>query len=355
MTGTSESFRHFLGTRLSNKRCYFCFFLVSGFCSILYEIIWIRLAMAHFGVTTAIVSIFLSVFMAGLGTGSWAAGFIIRRFGTRPSFSALKLYALMELLIGASAITVPHQLIWGRALLRHTLQTTSVSSPAYYFASGIWLVVTLLPWCACMGATFPFVMGAVREDRDPEASKSFSYLYLANILGATTGTVIPLGLIELFGFRHTLRVGAVLNLSLAAAALALSLARNNKPVEAVAEEGRLSTTPLLNGSLSNGTLLWLLFGTGLTSMGAEVVWVRLYTTFLSTTVYSFAAILGMYLLATYLGTRAYRRTNDSQALESGLVWLLLGASVMLAFLATDLRIPLPDFFRVPLGIMPFLD
>lgn len=42
---------------------YFCFFLVSGFCSILYEIVWLRISMAQFGVTTAMVSLVLSAFM----------------------------------------------------------------------------------------------------------------------------------------------------------------------------------------------------------------------------------------------------------------------------------------------------
>jgi hypothetical protein len=55
-------------------RWYFGFFLVSGFCSILYELIWLRLAMAQFAVTTALVSIGLSAFMIGLGLGSFLAG-----------------------------------------------------------------------------------------------------------------------------------------------------------------------------------------------------------------------------------------------------------------------------------------
>ena len=46
---------------------YFLFFFVSGFCGILYEIVWLRLSMAQFGVTNALVSIVLSMFMAGLG------------------------------------------------------------------------------------------------------------------------------------------------------------------------------------------------------------------------------------------------------------------------------------------------
>ncbi len=57
---------------------FFIFFFVSGFCSILYEIVWLRLAMAQFGVTTALTSIVLSMFMAGLGLGSWGSGRLIR-------------------------------------------------------------------------------------------------------------------------------------------------------------------------------------------------------------------------------------------------------------------------------------
>src|SRR5271157_3274375 len=38
---------------------FFFFFFISGFCSILYEIVWLRLAMAQFGVTSALVSIVL--------------------------------------------------------------------------------------------------------------------------------------------------------------------------------------------------------------------------------------------------------------------------------------------------------
>ncbi|OLD93386.1 MAG: hypothetical protein AUG80_20795 [Candidatus Rokubacteria bacterium 13_1_20CM_4_68_9] len=52
---------------------YFGFFVISGFCSLVYEVVWLRLAMAGFGVTTPFVSIVLSVFMAGLALGSWAA------------------------------------------------------------------------------------------------------------------------------------------------------------------------------------------------------------------------------------------------------------------------------------------
>jgi hypothetical protein len=64
--------------------------------------------MAQFGVTTAMVSIVLSVFMAGLGLGSWASGQWLRQRGDRLRLPALRLYAAIELLIVVSGIVVLH-------------------------------------------------------------------------------------------------------------------------------------------------------------------------------------------------------------------------------------------------------
>jgi len=93
-------------------RWYFVFFVVSGFCSLVYEIVWLRLSMASFGVTTALVSIVVSMFMAGLGLGSWGAGILVRRSGV-VARSLLRWYGLAELLIGISALLVPYELKMG--------------------------------------------------------------------------------------------------------------------------------------------------------------------------------------------------------------------------------------------------
>ena len=201
---------------------FFVLFLVSGFCSILYEIIWLRLAMAQFGVTTALTSIVISMFMAGLGLGSWGSGRLIRKYENRIRIPPLRLYALAELLIGISALLVPYQLLWGRNLLE---RTEASSSGAYYVGSGVCVALTLVPWCACMGATIPLAMLAIRKRWSGESQRSFSYLYLANVLGAVIGASVPLLLIELYGFRGTLKIGAACNGLLALSALVLSLGR----------------------------------------------------------------------------------------------------------------------------------
>ncbi len=83
-----------------NMRWFFVFFIISGFCGLVYEVVWLRLAMASFGVTTAMVSIVISMFMAGLGLGSWGAGILTRRTLAANGRQALRLYSIAELLIG---------------------------------------------------------------------------------------------------------------------------------------------------------------------------------------------------------------------------------------------------------------
>jgi spermidine synthase len=88
-------------------------------------------------------------------------------------------------------------------------------------------------------------------------------------------------------------------------------------------------------------------------MGAEVVWVRIYTPSLGTFVYAFAAILGIYLVGTYVGSWIYRRMPRTQELDNGLLWLVFGILVLFAFLTADPRVPIPGILRVLLGITPF--
>jgi spermidine synthase len=328
-------------------RWYYGFFFVSGFCGILYELVWLRLAMAHFGVTTSLVSIVLSLFMAGLGLGSWAAGRAVRKYGSRLRFPRLALYAFTESLIGVSAIVVPHELRYGRELLITLGNRISLSSTDYYLLSGMWLLLTLVPWCACMGATFPFAMFALRGQVEGESRRSFSYLYLANVLGALAGAALPLLLIERFGFSGSLRVGAVLNLSIAGVAGALSILAGQSRQSSVAEQ-----VGIASGRASARTR-WLLFATGLSSMGMEVVWIRMFTPYQGTMVYSFVAILSLYLMATFLGTRIYRRRSSQQNLDDGPIWLMLAIGGLLPLLSADPTLHISRFLRLVVGVAPF--
>lgn len=302
--------------------------------------------MAQFGVTTALVSIVLSTFMAGLGLGSWLSGRLLRRRKFDGNVS-LRTYALTELLIGVSALFVPRELLFGRGLL-HQFELSS--SFSYYLASGAWLALTLIPWCACMGATIPLGMQAICSRFRNESARSFSFLYLANVLGAVAGSTIPLLLIEGNGFHGALRVGAALNVAIAISAVALSFGSAS---EAAATLVSASSVASQGASRCDRKLLFLLFTTGLTSMGMEIVWIREFTPYLTTVVYAFASILGTYLLATFIGSRIYRRWSVHHTEASNVVWMLLGVSALLPLVTASPKIHLWDALRLIVGVAPF--
>lgn len=335
---------------------FYAFFFVSGFCSILYELVWLRLAMAQFGVTTVLTATFLSVFMAGIGLGSWIAGRWMGQDGSRLILRTIILYAATELLIGISSLVVPYELRLGHEVLLRLGGSAAWTSAGYSFFSGIWLALSLLPWCACMGATFPIAMAALRT-ANVEDRNSFSYLYLANVLGAMAGAAIPLLLIEELGFLRTLGIGALLNATIATCAASQSRAFSSLPnpkAEDLGDDSFAASFAAPRQEIHRGTnTRWLLFATGLTTMGMEVVWIRIFTPYLGTVVYAFAAILGLYLLATFVGTKLYRRGVFREESGDGRIWLLLGASGLLPLIFTnpDLTI-LPSVLRVAFGIFP---
>jgi spermidine synthase len=340
---------------------FFLLFLISGFCSILYEIVWLRLAMAQFGVTSALTAIVLSMFMAGLGLGSWGAGRLIRIYDESreegEGIPALRLYALSELLIGISALLVPYQFWSGRQLLQRLAVSSSWS---YYLGSGVCVALTLIPWCACMGATIPLAMLAIRKWRSANSERSFSYLYLANVLGAVVGSTVPLLLIELYGFHGTLKVGAACNAALAAAAIMLSamLSRSSHSPSSGDAANYISATKSVRSaehvfSTTTSKPLVLLFLTGLTSMGMEVVWIRQFTPYLGTVVYAFASILGTYLVSTFLGLQIYRAWSKKNRQEGRFIWVLLGLFALLSLVGANPNLALTRFLRLSLGIVPF--
>ena len=316
----------------------------------MYQVVWLRMAMADFGVTTAQVSIVLSVFMAGLALGSWGGGRLVQRFSSRSTSFFVSLYGLSELLIGVSGLSVAPLLHLGRLLLIGQARHTAWGSSGYYLAAGGWIALVMLPFCCCMGATFPLAMaGMTFQRRSPWV---FSYLYLANVLGAMVGALgSAFVFIELLGFSRTLLVAVGVNALVALSAFALGKSKGQIGISLNGVEKGPATAS------NDAMLLPLLFTTGLASLGMEVVWARELVPLLGPVVYSFAIILAVYLFATAAGSQAYRawirfRGAPAEAACRPLV-ILAGCFALLPLLAADPRIPMGHqlpFVRVAGGI-----
>src|SRR5260370_41450082 len=171
------------------------------------------MACGHCGVVSAVVSVVVSVFRLGLGLGSWLGGKSVQWWSRRFKISSAYLYGGTELIIGVGAFVVPQLFQVGEDSL---LKAGEASSTGYLFVSAIFIVVAILPWCIMMGATFPLMMSFVRQ-RDPANQSSFSFLYVANVMGATAGTAMTaLVLVELFGFSETSTIAAAIHCLIAA-------------------------------------------------------------------------------------------------------------------------------------------
>lgn len=196
----------------------FLLFFLSGFCGLVYQVVWTRMAFASFGIITPVLSVVISVFMLGLAIGSWAGGKFISKLKERTGFSAAIFYGSAELIIGLGAFAVPSLFAAGRRLLLEAGQTNST---AYLVLSALALATSILPWCVFMGATFPLMMAYIREQG--EEPSGFSYLYLANVLGAMAGTFLTaVALIEIFGFHDTLRIAGAGNFTITIISFALA-------------------------------------------------------------------------------------------------------------------------------------
>jgi len=317
------------------RRVLFFLFFLSGFASLMYQVVWTRLAFASFGIITPVLSVVLSVFMLGLAVGSWTGGRWIAPLTAKTGRSAAFFYAGAELVIGLGAFAVPKLFAGGENIL---LAGGETDSPGYLCLSALVLAASLLPWCVCMGATFPFMMAYLRE-QERDQTKGFSFLYLANVLGAMSGTLLAAVVyVELLGFQHTLWLAAAGNFVIAFISVCLGLTSAPAAAPVVqAEAAAANLAPQVPGGTTDGRIKWILFSTGFIAMAMEVVWTRSFTPVLKTQVYSFAAIVFTYLGATFIGSWWYRRSWRTRRLKP---WpTLIPALALTAFLPVVVNTP----------------
>jgi len=332
----------------------FGLFFCSGFSSLLYQVVWVRMAFAQFGVITPVLSVVLSVFMLGLGLGALLGGGSAGRLSRRMRVSPAYFYGAAELLIGLGAFAVPALFGWGEQVL---LGTGAASSTSYLVLSALIITGSILPWCVMMGTTFPLMMAVARQIA-PDNRSSFSFLYLANVIGAMTGTIVAaVVLVEALGFAHTTLVAALVNFAIAAVAFAVAW---RTPYEAASPSLPTVRPTVLAANLARlpaaTEARWIeviLLLTGFSALAMEVVWTRAFTFVLKTTIYAFAMILATYLLATWIGSALYRLSLRIGRVAS--TEALLGWACCFAFVPAVLDDPRlqHDWMIVLASIAPF--
>jgi len=150
-------------------------FLASGFCGLVYEVVWVRLFTLIIGNTVYSVSTVVAVFMAGLALGAYVAGRLVERW-RNPLWG----YGLCEIGIGVYVLLVP-SLAERTVPLFARLYTESTSAwmgPARAAVSFLILLIAT----TLMGATFPALSRHFAAVRPGLTSFEIGRLYAINTL-----------------------------------------------------------------------------------------------------------------------------------------------------------------------------
>lgn len=273
-------------------------FAASGAASLTYQVVWQRVLTQEIGVDSVSVTLIVAIFMLGLGFGSLFGA----RLASRVRSVAVAL-AFMEAVIGAFGFL--------------SVDLIRELNRVFLAEADLWLQLSanfgllLLPTLA-MGATTPLMVEIYRDDIS--RGRSVGTAYAANIVGAATGVgLCGFLLIGTFGLTITSYIVAALDLVVAALFFATV-----KRFQRVADFSVMTTE---DGALSS-QLLTGVFLIGVATIGYEVVFFRLFTTYFGVTPYVFPMLLFAYLanmaFGTWLGGWLSERWPLSKVLAIGI-------------------------------------
>ena len=252
---------------------WFCFAL-SGAAALGLELLWVRSASLVTGATAPTAAAVLASYFAGLGLGAAYAG----RGTPRP----VRRYAVLELTAA------------GFALMSYGIFATASWEPAQrvleaggLFARVVLVALAVLPATLVFGATLPTLAAALATPST--VGPRGGLLYSLNTLGGIGGiAAMGFGVPAAIGVRASYWVTAAM--SAVAGAVALWVGDD----EPLPRAPTATSRPALR-------LCATAFGVGFLAIGLEVLWVKLFAQVLHNSVYSFAAVSMVVLLAIALG------------------------------------------------------
>ena len=256
----------------------------SGCAALIYEIVWLQLLQLVIGSSAISLGLLLAAYMGGLCAGSALLARI-----ARPNRNPLRVYAALEAGVGLLALAV----LFGIPVVGRLY----TMGPRGLIARGLVAAGCLLPPTLLMGASLPAVARWVGTS--PKGVSRMGFLYSANIAGAVAGCLIAgFYLLRVHDMAIATYVAVAIDLVVALGALLIA---NIRRYETSIQNGdRRGAITLPRAALVYAAIAL----SGLTALGAEVVWTRLLSLLLGPTVYTFSIILAVFLLGLWGGSSA---------------------------------------------------
>ena len=260
-------------------------FGLSGCSALIYEIVWYQLLQLAIGSTAVSLGVLLATFMGGLCLGSLAMPRVSRARRVHP----LRVYAYLELGIGAAAVLV----LLAMPLVDYVYAAGVGHGMPAILLRALAAALCLLPPTLLMGASLPAASRWLEST--PEGISRMGLLYGANTAGAVLGCLLAGFCLLRFADMTTATLCAVaINVAVAITSLALARRSGQSFVPPVAPVDAKGYWP------AHVTIAI----SGACALGAEVVWTRLLGLLLGATVYTFSIILAVFLAGLGIGGAA---------------------------------------------------
>ncbi len=278
-------------------------FLGSGCSALIYEVVWLQSLQLVIGSSAISLGVLLGTFMGGMCLGSLILPRVVsaRRH-------PLRVYALIELGIGLAGLAI----LFGMPYVDQLYAThVHPGLESILMRAAVCALCLLFP-TLLMGATLPAIARWV--EATPAGVSWLGFFYGSNIAGAVFGCLLAgFYLLRVHDTAVATYVAVALNLTVAV--LALLLAARTRHVAQPPSAGSGSQTqnsafgspftPEGGGATvtAKAGIVYVVIGlSGLTALGAEVVWTRILSLLLGGTVYTFSIILAVFLAGLGLGS-----------------------------------------------------
>jgi len=273
-------------------------FALSGCAALVYEIVWLQLLQLVIGSNAMSLAVLLGTWMGGMCIGSLLLPRLIPT-----SQNPLRIYALLELATGVCGILV----LFGLPLLQNVYVAGVTSGLPNAALRSICCAICLLPPTILMGATLPLIARWVESM--PSAAAWWGYFYGANIAGGVLGCFLAgFYLLRVYDMSIASYLAASINLVIALASFGI--------LRSVGVETGIASARVPVAAAPAGKRPWDVYFSigvsGLTALGAEVVWTRLLSLMLGPTTYTFSIILGVFLAGLGVGSAAGSRIAEKK-------------------------------------------
>lgn len=297
----------------------------SGGFALVYEVAWQRQFALVFGSSAPATAAVLAAYFAGLGAGSLVLGRWARRW-QRP----LRAYAILEGLVGVGALLVTPLLRWFEAAYPGIVIALEGHPGGLVAVRTALVFIALLAPTFCMGGTLPLLGQFVDRGRQ-HLGQTAGWLYVMNTVGAALGALaVPFLLLPAIGLAGTVMLAAAGNGVLGLAAWWLDRCTDTPrddagPVVTARRVPVAANAPVAMPVLGPAAI------SGVVTFALQVHWNRAFAQVHENSMYSFAAITAVVILALAVGAQGARlllaRGFEPRRLVSR-AWLLAGLAVL---------------------------